>query len=814
MFNIQKSILGLSIICALSACDSTVTPAFEAELYRTEGGVPHIVAKDWGSLGFGTGYAAAEDHFCEQARNALKFRGELSQYFGAAEGNLQSDFFFKLLEKEGTFDEPIDTEFERLFAGYAAGFNRYLRDTGLENITDPACAGADWVVPLSVTDVRRFHLTPAFLPNFAPLVIAAQPPLAAPIEAANDDKTAAAVELPVAELSTTEMLAYAEGFYNPTDKGSNGVAVGKALSHNGSGLLFANPHLKWKEFDFRMYAMHQIMPGVSNVLGANQAQRAHVGFGTNGDVAWTNTVSTSKAYMFYKLDLVPGNPLAYLFDGEERAIEPLTVTVDVKADDGSISQRSHTVYKANHGYMVGGKFPWNAHMGVSLRIANEGARGFQGGALAMARAKNVEELKAAINQYQSTPGINTIAVDSTGTALYGDLGPVVNFTDAQLKSCLFYQGPMFKGNTAECEWNTDVDSAVPGLLGASQQAALMRDDFVTNSNDSYWLANPAAPIANIAAIQGTSDSERTLRTRSGLTMLTEQVPEGGFDLDSLAGLMLSNQNYAAQLLRDGVVIMCQAQPRVQLEGRAVDLTEACAVLAAWDMHANIESRGAHIFREFMRAANNAEYTRWLPKAFNFKVGYDSADPINTPRELDLNNNPAVLPALARAVVLLDEVGIALDAPLGDLQSVTRNGERIALHGGEEFEGVFNKMAFDTINAEGYPDVTGSAASWVMLTELTPEHTKVRGVISYSQSSDISSEHYSDMTQLFSQKKLVDIPYELEDVKAAALNHISLSEGADQCSHWQQFTTLAFTDQALCNKYFTAIVVDQLTGYVQ
>ena len=812
MFNIKKSILGLSVVYALSACESTVIPAFEAELYRTEGGVPHIVAKDWGSLGFGTGYAAAEDHFCEQARNALKFRGELSQYFGEAEGNLQSDFFFKLLEKEGIYDETIDTEFERLFAGYAAGYNRYLRDTGLENITDPACAGVDWVTPLSADDVRRFHLTPAFLPSFSPLVMAAKPPLASTSAALPDEQSKQLALLDPAQ--TQQFIDYASNFYNPTDKGSNGVAIGKELAEDGAGMLFANPHLNWKDFDFRMYAMHQIIPGLSNQLGANQAQRAHVGFGTNGDVAWTNTVSRSQAYMFYKLDLVPGNPLAYLFDGEERQIEPITVSTKVKEADGGLSKRSHTVYKSHHGYMVGGKFPWNAGMAVSLRIANEGARGFQGGALAMARSNNVQELKAAINQYQSTPGINTIAVDSSGAAFYGDLGPMVNMTDEQMKSCQFYAGPMFKGNTSVCEWNTDSDSAVPGLLGASQQAALMRSDYVTNSNDSYWLANPQAPIEGIRALQGTKMSERTLRTRSGLAMIAAQGQRGSFDLDSLVDTMLSNQNYAGQLLRDDLVSLCRAQPVVTLESREVDLLEACDVLAAWDLHSNLDSRGAHLFREFMRVANDGKFTRWLPKTFNFSVPFDVEDPVNTPRGLDTASNPAVLTALASAVLVLEQAGIALDARLGDLQSVTRNGERIALHGGEEFEGVFNKMAYDPISAEGYPDVTGSSASWVMVTKLTPDAVQVKGVVSYSQSSDSTSKHYSDMTKNFSQKKLVDIPYELADVKVAALKHVSLSEGVDECSDWSQFTTLAFTDQALCEQYFEAVVAAQFVGAKQ
>ena len=40
------------------------TPTYRATITRTEHDIPHIVAEDWGSLGFGSGYAAAETSIC------------------------------------------------------------------------------------------------------------------------------------------------------------------------------------------------------------------------------------------------------------------------------------------------------------------------------------------------------------------------------------------------------------------------------------------------------------------------------------------------------------------------------------------------------------------------------------------------------------------------------------------------------------------------------------------------------------------------------------------------------------------------------
>lgn len=497
---------------------------YEATIERTEGGVPHITATDFGSLGFGTGYAAAQDNFCVLARNILQYRSELAEYFGGEEDsngvpeNLASDFFYKMMVERGYYDHQIDPELDAQFAGFAAGYNRYLMDTGVENIPDPECRGADWVKQMTLEDVRQFHLKPVFLPNLSSLILPAAPPAAvakgkSPTEEALAVHSLAPTEKFKPLWDTQEQLEIAaliDHVTNPYDKGSNGVAIGRDLTSNGKSVLFTNPHLDWG-IEFRMYPRHHIIPGVLNELGANTFERANVGFGTNGQIAWTNTVSTSTGLTFYKLDLVSGNPLLYTYDGEQREIESLPVTVKVRNADGSLSDASHTFYFSHYGPMIGGSFPWMSNLAFTMRIAEEGPRGMQGGSIGIARSSNVQELKASLNKTQHTSSTNTIAIDSTGEVLYGDLGPVANFTDQQLTDCVF-NGPTYEGNTSACEWNTDADSAAPGLLGASKQAYLIRTDYVTNSNDTYWLANPNAPLTGIPLVQGDRvGNERTMR---------------------------------------------------------------------------------------------------------------------------------------------------------------------------------------------------------------------------------------------------------------------------------------------------------------
>ena len=49
--------------------------------------------------------------------------------------------------------------------------------------------------------------------------------------------------------------------------------------------------------------------------------------------------------------------------------------------------------------------------------------------------------------------------------------------------------------------------------------SLFRDDYVTNSNDSYWLSNPEQPLEGFARIIGDERTARSLRTRLGLLIV-------------------------------------------------------------------------------------------------------------------------------------------------------------------------------------------------------------------------------------------------------------------------------------------------------
>lgn len=772
--------------------------AYEVKVHRTEGGIPHIIAADFASVGYGTGYAMAEDILCLLAdQRFLTFSAERSRFLGPQGGNLQSDFLYKLFIDRKEALEPVDPRQAAIFRGAAAGYNRYLRNVGVDNIPDASCRGQPWVREIGEVDFRRISRMNFFLPFLLNQIVAATPP--APLVGAAPAPVLSAEDESQVQMAVRLLTQRVEGH------GSNGVALGGKATVTGKGMLLANPHQGWDGVA-RFYAFHQILPREFNMVGANVIGRPQVGFGTTEHVAWTSTVSTAPRNTFFRLTLVPGNPTQYLFDGQPRDMIAETVTVQVSDGNGGLAEQSHTFYSTHFGALLvgGSSFPWNSSVAFAVLPTSDGWRGINS-LMSQWKARSVREFKAVQDKFQFSPS-NIIAADSSGKAYYADPGLVPNLTDAQRAACAVPGG--IDGSRSECMWGTDPDAAAPGIFGPRNLPSLIRSDFVTNSNDSHWLANPAEPLTGFDSSIGSVSTARSFRTRAGLAQVLERLAgtdgQAGsrFTLEQLQGLMMSNLAYAGRVLRDDLVTLCRNNPQVTLPSSAVvDISAACPVLAAWDLRDNLDSTGAHLFREFAQASVSR----------NYRVPFDVNDPVNTPRGLDTANNPAVLQALATAVQRLNGAGIPLGARLGDIQYEVRNGQRIPIHGGTGASGNFNIInAPFNASAGGYPNVTGGG-SWIQATQFTKQGPVSRGILTYSQSPNPDSPHFADMTQLYSQKEWVELPFHEKDVARAATETVRLAEGKDDCKHqgWRKFTQPSFAHQGACVAYFNDLAKQRL-----
>ena len=619
-----------------------------AEIRRTEYGIPHVKADDWGGLGYGYGYAFAEDNICLLAEEVVTGNGDRSQYFGATDSNFQRDLFHQQLIDLGVIEETLSRPADAaapgpsprvrdLIRGTAEGYNRYLSDVGgAAGISDPRCSGAPWVRDIDELDLWRTYLDSAVRAGRGALegnVVGAQPPDAAPVATAADRSSLDDLAQPAVE-----------------ELGSNAYGLGSEATQAGTGMLLGNPHFPWDGRD-RFYEMHLTIPGEYDMIGAALSGQPVVEIGHNETMGWSHTVSTARRFTIYQLDLVPGHPTQYYVDGQVR--DMTSQQVDVAVDDGvgGTTTRSRTLWTSEYGPIIEiSPLDWTGTTAYALKDVNEDAGRTFDGYIEMGRSGSVAELEQTLDTWQHLPWINTIAADSTGAAFYGDHSVVPHVDQAELDACITPIGQLalptqgvfiLDGSDSGCGWGSDPDARVPGIFGPSNLPTITRSDYVTNSNDSYWLANPEQPLEGFDRIIGVERTERSLRTRLGLLQVqqriagTDGLPGQGFSLDLLQQVMFSNRVYGGELVRDDLVAACRANPTVAVDGGVVDISEACDVLAAWDLRVDLDSRGAHVFREFANGGG-----------LRFAVPFDAADPVNTPNTLD-TSNPAVLQALAR-----------------------------------------------------------------------------------------------------------------------------------------------------------------------
>ena len=811
MINRTRIALAASIFCLYACSDSSDSrgptppaveePTYEATITRTEYGIPHVVADDWGSLGYGHGYAFAQDNYCMLMTEVIRAAGQSLEFFGEESGSEDTDFIFSLVNNndEGQLEERYLRQQPEyildLVAGYAAGYNRYLRETGVDNLpeTSPNCRGQDWVREIDAVDLwkyfRRIQLQGSTDQGIVRRAIldATGPEGGQPV-------ASAAPPLTVAELQSA--------FVSP-DLGSNAIVLGRDATQDGSGMLLGNPHQPWYGVG-SWHKVHLTIPGEYDAMGAALKGFPMVGIGFNRDVAWTHTVSVANRFTLFELKLNPDDPLQYEVDGEYRDIVPETVTIQVRQPDGSLQRREHTFYHWEYGLIVNLKSAaaaidpafadlfdgWPTQRGTvyALRDANlDNLRGIEMW-VEVGRSRSVAELVEAFKVI-GNPLFHTLAADRNGDAFYGEISAMPNVTIAKQEECITGINSLVRsltndaiivldGDRSSCQWGEDADAPEgSGLFGFSSLPSFFTTSYAANSNDSYWLSNPQQPLEGFPTTMGFVGHEgkqQNLRTQINHAMVAQRLAGSdgfdaspGFTLASLQRLMYANRVFAAELVLDDVLELCAG-----LDGLADDVGRACNVLAEWDRLAEVDSRGTQVFTEFWKAlsAGGNPFENALSDQSLWRVDFDPEQPLTTPSGLDLEaegNAQRITAALAEAVRALDAAGVALDAPWGEVQVLPKNGVDVPIHGGSGGMGVFGAISSGLLQG-GYRDIR-SGNSYVQTVTFDESDCPVAdAIITTSQSINPESPHYSDQSELYARKGWVRMPFCADQVEAARI----------------------------------------------
>lgn len=747
---------------------------------RDSDGVAHITAANFTALGYGEAWAFSQDSFCTLARDFVTLEAKRSLYFGpnaanldygtgSDDSNLDSDLYWQAVTASGAVQREMSEappngplpQVMAVYRGFVAGYNAYLASGQL---SDPSCAGKPWARPISVTDMflRALQIVAISSDGLITNEVSAAPP-ASPTKGkapAGSPTKGKVQQSPDAAALKSQL----KGNNGPAE-GSNGIAIGSQDTANADGMVLVNPHFPWNGED-RFWMAQLTVPGQYNVEGGTLYGLPLIALGFNQDLAWTHTVSTDQRFTFYQLKLVPGHPTSYYVNG--RADKMGTETVRVDTGKGTVS---HTFYTTRWGTVMvfpAAGYAWTTTTAYTVDDAalSDGAR-FADQYLRMGQATSVEGLLKVESTYLAIPEFNTLAADDTGHVLYADVGNVPNVPLSLIRSCtptgipqeIFAEAGFITldGSRSACAWRTSPGTPVPGIFNAGQLPYTVRTDYVENSNDSYWLANPRSAFPAYSPAVGDIGTVQGLRTRIANQEIaarvagTDGLGPAKFSIPTLQAMWERDTSYLAQLVLKPLVKACLATPvATASNGTKVNLAPACKALAGYNGTGQLGASGGWLFAQWDVAA---------PTTGFWAVPFNASKPLTTPSGLD-TKNPAVLQALANAVLSLQAHHITLDASYGQVQFYPDGGLKIPVPGCDT--GCLNVV--DSADGTGGPldafpyGQAYHGSSVVMTTELTRQGPVSQGILTYSQATDTRSADHANMTKLYTQGKWVSLPY--------------------------------------------------------
>ncbi|WP_422421750.1 acylase [Pseudomonas sp. GZD-222] len=732
-----------------------------AEIRRTSFGVPHILADNEHGLGYGIGYAYAQDNLCLLANEVVTVNAERSRYFGPDQvtfeqrKNLASDLFFSWLNTPAAvfgFWQAQPAEVRALLEGYAKGYNRALTERVAQG-QGAQCLQAQWLRPITTLDLvklTRRLLVEGGVGQFAEALAGATPPNG------------------VARLDMDMRVAQARQAHFALERGSNAVAVGSERSASGHGMLLANPHFPWAG-GMRFYQMQLTVPGKLDVMGAALPGLPLINIGFNRHLAWTHTVDTSKHFTLYRLELDPKDPTRYLLDGKSVPMSQQRLTVTIKDEDGKLKPVNRDVYSSVFGPVVQwpGRLDWNRQYAFSLRDANlDNTRVLQQW-YSMNQADSLKSLQDSVQHLQGIPWVNTLAVDAKGQTLYLNQSVVPYVDAALLAQCsdpaAGQEMIVLDGSRSTCNWKVDPRAAQPGIFPTQLQPSLSRSDFIQHSNDSAWMVNPAQPLRGYSPLISREDQPLGPRSRFALQRLGRDGKLTGSDLQQM---VMGNQVYLAELLMPDMLQWCGKLPA------GSPVTVVCGSLKAWNLRADLDSGiGLVHFQNILQ--------HLLERSDIWRVAFDPDDPQHTPRGLAVERaevaealNEAALASLAK----VKEAGLAADVRWGQIQQAA---DGTPIHGGPANLGVYN--AIQSVPTESGKRLVVSGTSYLQLVTFDAKGPQALGVLAFSESSEADSQHASDQTRAFSAKQWHVLPFTEAQIKADPQYRVQVIREADSAA---------------------------------
>ena len=190
-------------------------------------------------------------------------------------------------------------------------------------------------------------------------------------------------------------------------------------------------------------------------------------------------------------------------------------------EHGELVPHTETLYYSNYGPVF-----WDSGLPIAVDDAN--ATNLRGPDqwFAISKAEDAAQVIEAERTIQGVPWVNTVGADDKGNAFYTEIAVASDLTKAFVSgSCNLSPGSLIGPyiDDAACEPPESAGAIAPGTLAGNEEPALIRRDYVENSNNSFWLANANAPLTGFSPALGGQEENPGMRAQTGIDMVAQRM---------------------------------------------------------------------------------------------------------------------------------------------------------------------------------------------------------------------------------------------------------------------------------------------------
>ncbi len=758
------------------------------EVYRDPMGIPHIYASNLHDLFLAQGFVHAQDRFWQMEFWRRIGSGRLAELLG--ESALESDRFIRTVGWHRTAAqelEMLDAETLAVLQAYADGVNAYLSTTDISRLSLEfdilALTGVDFVAepwtPLNTltwAKVMAWDLGGNMRDELlrAEIIVRLGGRAAETLMPPYSDKYPVIVRHPLASatLDSVPEAAFTAGWAlgGGKDLGSNNWVVAGTRTESGKPILANDPHLGiqmpsiWYEIGLHCQPVTDACP--VDVVGASFAGAPGVIIGHNAYIAWGVTNLGPDVQDLFIERLNPENPNQYEYQGRWLDMEIVREEIRVAGrDEPEVVHVRITRHGPIINDVIGGteeewSFGWQP-LALSWTALEPGT--LMRAVMLLDRARSWEEFREAL-RYWDVPSQNFVYADVEGNIGYQAPGriPIRAQGDGSVP---------VPGWTGQYEWvGTIPFDRLPRAFNPPEGYIVTANNAVVDERYPYFLSRDWEPGYRAQRIIDLIEAD------PALSVADMQVVQGD-----------SSPLWAQEVL-PYVLALTTADPR---------LTQAIALLRAWDGRASRDSAGAALFESFRlhlvrRTFEDELGERLLRKAaVNLMVALEDLLPNETSPWFDDRDTQAVENRDAILLEALDDAVEELSQRLGDdmnswrwgdLHTATFENQSLGQSGIRLIEMIFNRGPVEvdgtiaTVNNTGYdpaePYGVAIVPSYRQIIDLSNLTFSV-SMHTTGQSGHAFHPHYADMIDFWRNIQYHPMLWLRPQVEAAAEAHLTL-----------------------------------------